>query len=279
MNLAKKTAMNPAKKPGMKPKQLTVQKIEALSPYMQRIIFSGEDVAKFLLDSVGGYLKFLFNEQGGTELIMKEGQQRPTMRTYTIRALDHQANALTVDFVRHGDGCSSEESGVAGCWAMNAKPGDVIFAGGPGLLQPFNVDSEWLLFVADMTSLPAAAVQLAKLPDDARGVAMIEVTTEADIQSLDAPEGIDIQWHVEAQSEGTLSDSVKALPLAEHDSVSVWCACEFNQMRSVRRYVSDQLSPAREKTYFSSYWKRGVTEDGHKLAKREDAEALKNQMS
>ena len=47
-------------------------------------------------------------------------EERPCSRRYTVRAWDATTGVLTLDFVVHGD------SGVAGPWAMHAKPGDVL---------------------------------------------------------------------------------------------------------------------------------------------------------
>ena len=49
----------------------------------------------------------------------------PVLRTYTIRWMDLEARELAIDFVVHGD------SGVAGPWAANAQPGDVLHLRGP----------------------------------------------------------------------------------------------------------------------------------------------------
>ncbi|MGO2457267.1 MAG: siderophore-interacting protein, partial [Vibrio casei] len=44
-------------------------------------------------------------------------------------------------------------------------------------------------------------------------------------------------------------------------------------MKAIRTYFNDNDAIQRSKSYFSSYWKQGVTEDGHKIIKREDADS------
>jgi NADPH-dependent ferric siderophore reductase len=43
-------------------------------------------------------------------------------------------------------------------------------------------------------------------------------------------------------------------------------------MRALRQYFRNDRDVEREFIYISSYWKNGVTEEGHKVIKREDAE-------
>ena len=45
-------------------------------------------------------------------------------------------------------------------------------------------------------------------------------------------------------------------------------------MRELRQYFRNEKEVAKENIYISSYWKRGVTKDGHKAIKRADAETL-----
>jgi NADPH-dependent ferric siderophore reductase len=44
-------------------------------------------------------------------------------------------------------------------------------------------------------------------------------------------------------------------------------------MRALRQYFRNEKEVDRENIYISSYWKKGVSEDGHKVIKREDAES------
>ncbi len=48
---------------------------------------------------------------------------------------------------------------------------------------------------------------------------------------------------------------------------------EFDSMRALRQYFRNEKEVDRENIYISSYWKQGVSEDGHKVIKREDAES------
>ncbi|KXF80871.1 siderophore-interacting protein [Enterovibrio coralii] len=251
------------------PTKLVVQSSVQLTPNMQRIELQGEGLARFPRDCEGGYVKLMFAPDGSTDLSKLGDNERPALRTYTIRKLDFDTHTLTVDFVRHvthDSGC-----GHAARWALNAKPGDEINIAGPGTIQEINQNADWFFMAADMTSLPALSVKIATLPKHAKGYAVIEVLSESDIQPLDAPKAMDIDWVIKGQT-STLADSVAEKSWLEGNA-AVWTACEFDAMRSLRQYFRNERNVERDNIYISSYWKNGVTEEGHKVIKREDAEA------
>ena len=111
------------------------------------------------------------------------------------------------------------------------------------------------------------------LPENAKGHAVIQINSAADKQELEAPEGIKIIWLIEEQTSETLSQAVRSLTWLD-GQVSVWTACEFESMRELRQYFRNEKEVAKENIYISSYWKRGVSEDGHKVIKQQDAQAL-----
>ncbi|WP_394244710.1 siderophore-interacting protein [Vibrio astriarenae] len=254
----------------MTPKSLTVVSTQKLSDSFLRIRFTGDDLQKMPEDCEGDYIKLIFNANGTTNIDDISETGRPLMRTYTIRHFDSAALTLDVDFVLHG---SQNQDGIASHWAQTAKAGDTIKVGGPGHSETIPFDLHDYVFVADMTSLPALAVTLTKLTPDAKGRAFIQIADASDKQELEAPQGIDIEWLLGDHQQPLLAKSVESLTSVPSNA-GVWCACEFSQMRAVRRHVSDNWSCARENTYFSSYWKHGVTEDGHKALKRQDAESF-----
>ncbi|QUM75988.1 siderophore-interacting protein [Moritella sp. 24] len=252
---------------------LTVIDSQQLTPNMQRISFQADDLSDFPADAAGGYIKLLFTEQGDTDISTLRADERPKMRTYTIRHLRQSLNQLDVDFVRHEhaeiDNCSG---GFAAAWSQSVSIGNTISVAGPGMLKPVNIDTDWYFLVADMTAIPALSAQLTKLPTTANGYAVIEINHEDDKQVLIKPDGIEIIWVVANKTKTNLLDQVKALTWQKGE-VSVWCACEFSDMRALRAYFRNDKDVDKGNIYISSYWKAGCTEDGHKIAKRDDNEA------
>lgn len=241
--------------------QVRVRSNDRLTPNMRRIVLHGPELAGFPEHQEGGYVKLVFAppEEGG----------KPTLRSYTIRAFDAAEQALTLDFVDHGD------EGPASAWANHSEPGDPITIRGPGEPKLAAPDADWFLLAGDMSALPALAVNLENLPDDARGYALIEVLSEDDRQAIDHPEGIELRWLVNPDPErpnALLDEHVRALPWLPGTPYP-WFAGEFSTMRSMRRYFRDESGIDRRAMYCSCYWKMGDTDEGMKRAKKLDPEA------
>lgn len=241
---------------------------ELISKGMRRITLTGETLDSFGPQSVGGYFKFLFNEDGSTDVSKAiEQGKRPIMRTYTVKSFDQDNASITVDVVRH----AGDHAGLASHWAEHAAAGDTISIVGPGRSQYPSFDKDSAIFVADMTALPALSVVLENLSEQVNGHAFIEVNNDDDKQQLKHPEGVQLHWIIR-QGERSLFDAVTSLAWP-NNHVQVWCACEFDTMKALRNYFTREHEVAREDIYISSYWKSGVTEDGHKQIKRQDAES------
>ncbi len=253
------------KKP--QPKTLVVTDTETITSNMQRITLQGEALSHFPRDCEGSYIKLLFNDMGGADLSILSEDDRPIMRTYTIRRFHPETSSIEVDFVRHVT--QDLQCGFAARWAMAAQKGDTINIVGPGSISNLNTEADWFFMAADMTALPALSAKIRTLPEEAKGYAVISVMSPDDIQPLHVPAGVELIWLTEGQA---LADSVRELEWLDGNA-SVWCACEFDSMRALRQYFRNEKEVDRENIYISSYWKKGVSEDGHKVIKREDAES------
>ncbi|WP_392339419.1 siderophore-interacting protein [Moritella marina] len=255
---------------------VTVIDSQQITPNMQRISFQADDLSHFPADAEGGYIKLLFTDCGDTDISQLPADSRAKMRTYTIRHLRQSLDQFDVDFVRHEHGVnektSSEHGGFAAAWSQSARIGDTISIAGPGEIKPIHLNVEWYFLVADMTALPALAAQLNKLPATAEGYAVIEINHIDDKQTLIKPDGIEVIWVVANSTETELANQVQGLNWLSGEP-SVWCACEFSTMRALRQYFRNEKNVDKDNLYISSYWKSGCTEDGHKIAKRNDNEA------
>ncbi|WP_217512319.1 siderophore-interacting protein [Vibrio metschnikovii] len=249
--------------------RVTVTDTKRLSPNIQRITLQGDTIAHFGEQSVGGYFKLVFTPQGDPDLSRLTPTERPILRTYTIREFNPHSNQMTVDFVRHIT--DDPSCGFAARWAEQVQVGEQISIAGPGKSQGPNWAADWVYLAADMTALPALATTLTSLDPKTQGYAVIEISHPDDQQPLVAPPGVKIIWAHTDQGE-TLTQTVKTQPWLA-GLCTVWCACEFESMRELRQYFRNDKQVERDHIYISSYWKNGVTEDGHKVLKREDAEA------
>ncbi|EGU46317.1 utilization protein for catechol-siderophore [Vibrio ichthyoenteri ATCC 700023] len=247
-----------------KSQAVTVRSSEMVTPNMQRLILQGDVLADFPDDCEGGYIKLLFDQEGSTDLSSIAEGERPMMRTYTIRRFIADEHAIEVDFVRHIT--ADNMCGFASRWAMNAQVGDTIEIRGPGSISSLNHTADWFILAADMTALPALSAKVRQLPRDAKGYAVIEVISEDDIQHIDVPSGIEVVWVT-----GDLAGKIRQLTWLEGQA-SAWVACEFDAMRELRQYLRNEKAIDRDFIYISSYWKNGVSEDGHKVIKQQDAQ-------
>lgn len=244
--------------PKLTPRTLEVIRTAYITPNMQRVTLGRSGLSDFPADQESAYIKLLFPQAGDSQ---------PLVRTYSISG--QRNNEIDVDFALHA------VDGPASAWARTAQAGQQIVVGGLGPKKLINNEADWFLLAGDMTALPAITVNINQLPATARGYAVIEVTTETDIQPLNSPENIEIHWIVNAAANTDTS------PLLEHikqlrwlsGQPAVWTACEFHSMRVLRQYFKVEREVAKTHLYISSYWKIDRTEDQHKIDKRNDAQS------
>lgn len=248
-----------------KVRKLKVKQTYALSENMKRIQLTGDDLADFPMGCEGGYIKLLFPQACETQI--GDGS-KPRMRSYTVRAFDKTQLTLDLDFVAHGD------NGPASTWALSARVGDEISMIGPGVVKLPDMTSDWFFLVGDMTALPALSVIVEGLPKTAKGYLVVELLSDQDKPQLDLPKGMQLEYVINPNQEtpsSLLADKVMSLPWFGEGGF-VWSACEMSSMKQLRHYFLKEKMLSRDLIYISSYWKMGVSDEGHKLAKKEDAQ-------
>jgi NADPH-dependent ferric siderophore reductase len=254
---------------------LTVVRREELSPHMVRIIAGGDGFADYV-DSgfVDRYVKIVFPQPGveyGMPLDLwsiretMPREQWPFTRTYTVRWVDTVARELAIDFVIHGD------EGLAGPWAAAARRGDTMTFTGPGGAYNPAPEADWYLFAGDEAALPAIAASLESLPQEARGLAFLEVDGDADIQPIAAPDGVQVTWlHRNGAPAGTSGLLVSAVADAEWPAgrVDVFAHGERGYMKALRDVLFVQRGLERKQVSLSGYWAMGRVEDDFQAEKK-----------
>lgn len=238
------------------PRTLDVLGKEHFTPNMLRVTLGGTGLHGFPDETDGAYVKLRLAEPEA------EGD-KPLIRTYTVRYFRSEPCEMDIDFVLH------DVDGPAADWARACAPGDRIRLGGPGPKKIADHSADWFLFAGDMSALPAIGANLEALPRDARGYALCEIIDAADKQDIDAPDGIEIQWIVNAHpdEENTiLLDAAKAVEWLDGEPYA-WVAGEFSQSLAIRAWLKSDRGLTRERMYASSYWQIGQTEDGHRVSK------------
>lgn len=244
------------------PRTLIVKRSHRLTPNMLRVTIGGPELAGFPDGQVGGYIKLM--------LPPSRPDGKPTVRTYTIR--NQRSGELDIDFVLHAD--AKGQAGPATRWALSAEPGDAIGVGGPGAAKPLPPGFDHYLVAGDMTALPAISTNLKALPPNAKGFVALEIQDAADRQDLVVPRAMEIRWLVNphpGKRPELLEESLRSFGWPE-GRVYGWAACEFSAMTRLRAYLREEQGLGPDALYLSSYWKSGLSEEAHKVAKREDIE-------
>ena len=118
----------------------------------------------------------------------RPGAARPSLRTYTVRALDRGAGELVVDFVVHSEG------GVAGPWAASARPGDEIVLRSTGGSYVPRGDVDAHVLVGDESTLPAVAVACERMPPGVPVHVLLEIGSGADEIALPSLGDVRVRW-------------------------------------------------------------------------------------
>ena len=274
------------------PVRLTVVRTESVAPSMRRVVLGGPGFADYLANDralpqgyTDKYAKLVFLADGFEYAepldlgLVKETMPQeawPVLRTYTIRWVDTEAQELAIDFVVHGTGADGGH-GVAGPWAARAEPGDVIHLRGPNGGYAPDPTADWHLFVGDEAGLPAIATSLEALASGVKAVAFIEIDGPDDEVALTTAADLDLHWlhrgDAEAGTTTLLDDAVRAFEWPS-GRAQAFVHGESALLKSVRPHVLDDRGVARADVSVSAYWRRGATEEGFRVWKSQQTEAV-----
>lgn len=278
-----------------------------LSPHLMRVTLAGPMVVEMATWAPDQRVKLFFPANDGTPSRLSHDddwyaryrsmptEQRPAMRTYTIRHLRAEQGEVDIDFVLHG------ETGPASRWAIHAIAGDPIQIVAPD--QRFSAQDaggfEWkppkklkhLLLVADATALPAALGILEEqsaLAEPPVTQAFFEVDSRDDALPVPDWPGLTVQWLIRedvtdaaagslmveavrgAHLPSTSSHMAGARELAEVDvnedilwetSASPgegfygWIAGETIAVMGLRKHLIKERGIARECLNLMGYWR------------------------
>ena len=251
-----------------------VLRSERLTPHMMRVVLGGDGLAQF--DTRGQtdhYVKLLFLTPGVTypepldvRKIREEypREQWPVTRTYTVRRWDAETRELSLDFVLHGD------EGLAGPWAANARPGDVIYFSGPGGGYAPDPDADWHLLAGDESALPAIAAALEELPAGAKAHVFIEVESADEEQKVEGTDGVTISW-IHRGDRPVGEKLVRAVSGFEFPAgvPHVFVHGEAGFVKELRRLLRVERALPLDRLSISGYWRLGQNEDGWQASKRD----------
>ncbi|WGS52956.1 siderophore-interacting protein [Paraburkholderia sp. D15] len=242
---------------------LQVKQVQALTPHLIRVTFTGDDLHDFVSASFDDHMKVFFPEPGADKPALPEAGpdgpvfpagQRPVARDFTPRRFDREARELDIEFAMH-------EAGPAATWAAQAKPGQYLGVGGPrgSLVIPTGFD--WHLLIGDDTALPAIARRLEELPPGTRAAAVIEVADASARIEFDTRAELHLVWCYRNDTGyrgEPLLQAVRETYLPEDGEGYVWAAGESATMRAVRYHLCTERGVDKSRIRAASYWKQGA---------------------
>ncbi|NRN67271.1 NADPH-dependent ferric siderophore reductase [Kibdelosporangium sp. 4NS15] len=243
-----------------------VSRVEQISPHMVRVVLGGDGLSELTIgEYTDHYIKILFPPPGETFPEPFElGDARPVIRTYTVRRWVPEVPEMWVDFVVHGD------AGIAGPWAAQAKPGDLVRFMGPGGGYAPDPEADWHLLVGDESALPAIAAALEGMPEGATVKAFIEVADTDEVQKLDSPADAEIAWLTRGDQPfgQSLVTAVRELKFPR-GQMQAFVHGEATFVKELRRYLRVEREIPLSRLSISGYWRLGLNEDGWQASKRE----------
>jgi NADPH-dependent ferric siderophore reductase len=250
-----------------------VESVERLSPQLVRVRLGGPGLDEFVdAGRADAYVNLQFPPPGAPYEVPFDAhavrelpsEQRPVGRRYTVRAWDAGTRVLTLDFVVHGD------DGVAGRWALHAKPGDLLQLKGPGGNYDPSPDANWYLFVGDESALPAIGAALERVPAGRPAVAVLEVEDAAGEIELPSPGDVTLVW---VRRDGRHDDDLLLTALRGLELPAGRCDAfvhgEAVETRGVRAHLLRERVVLREDLSVSPYWRRGFTDEEWRKVKKD----------
>ena len=241
--------------------EATVLSRHQLTPGMLRLTFGGEGLRDFKTTGIGDeYLRLFFPnaETGKLHLPVitedgrwtyPDGQDAIRCSTYTVRRYRSDPVEIDIDFVIH-------EGGLACTWAVASKVGDKVTINRPRGLYTPPADTAWQLLVCDATGIPALARILEQTPRHIESRVFVEVALAEDEQKLPAHPGATVTW-LHRSGNGVapsrMGEVVRAVPLPATPGY-IWVAGEQKVVRSVRKFVRQELKLPAERYELVGYW-------------------------
>jgi NADPH-dependent ferric siderophore reductase len=230
---------------------------------MVRVTLGGEELDGFETPAPTQHIKLIVPEPGQDRPVLPDpslpkgavapGQQRPLMRTYTIRRYDATTSELDIDFALHGDGPAS-------AWAEQAKPGGMVALAGPGgrRYAP-DLPAGHYVIAGDEAAMPAIGILLEALPTSVQAHVYVEVGDRAEELDWRSPAQLQVTWlqREDGQLPGEpLRTAMAAAPPPQGDA-RVWVACEAGIMRQIRKHLLEEWHFDPSTIVTRGYWKRG----------------------
>ncbi|MBD0863601.1 siderophore-interacting protein [Gordonia sp. zg691] len=236
-----------------------VRHVSDLTPNLRRVVLDVTDLPGLDLPGVADEAVGIYfphdPERSTPDMECREGtwgyfgtDPAPEGRNYSIRAADHAAGTVDIDFVIHA-------AGPATLWAQRTEPGhEVVLTHARSWLAP-PPDTERLILVADLAGLPALARIIDELPSTDGVTAVVEVPAPSELNYL-PDRDIELITIIggNARTPSRLAETVRELQIPTTGGYC-WFAGEAAESRAVRKHLRSELRWARDHYDVIGYWR------------------------
>lgn len=224
-----------------------------ISPHLQRIVLTGDDLQSFPEGQDGAHVKAIFLPDGSP--LNESNKHQAIKRSYTIRQFDAESKQLVLDFV------INRHQGPATDWAKQAKVGDYLGIAGPGERKLTNFNADSYLMIGDLTSVNAVNGYAKFIAASAELTAIVTVPTREDIIDMDAGSHLQVHWYVEDEMTESLVDFTQTLITDIAKDSQVFIGLEASELRGIKNLLLKELGYDRLNIHATGYWKKGMDAD------------------
>lgn len=239
---------------------LTVRDVVAVTPFMARVTFEGDDLSGLRIDEPAASVRLLLPPPGSDELVhptwngnefLHADGSRPIIRTFTPLAFDPDRLEISLEVVLHDGGATSS-------WVASAQQGDPAAISGPGRGYTIDATAGAYVLAGDETALPAIGQLVDAMPDGMPLQIVVELRDAAAQVDLPPHEPMAVHWVVadEAAPPGdALVAAIERVPIEAF--MTIWVAGEAAAVQRIRRRLREDRGLARNRATVRGYWKHG----------------------
>lgn len=232
-------------------------RITLSGPAVDKLYFlSPDDDVRVLipldLDAIPGEIRVQFQPE--YKIDYPEDAPPYEIKAYTIRRYDPDNQEIDLDVAIHNQG-----HGMV--WAKNAQPGQTVLVGGAWGSFVYEGPMDHIVLIGDETALPAIGHWIERLQAPTSATVIAEVLDGQEHLEFTPPAGVDVQVHWMHRGDAIPGkNDVLESGVREHVSLVpnclYWGAGESATLRTIRRYLVDELGVHRKAIQLGGYWKR-----------------------
>lgn len=236
---------------GVTATELVVEHVEAINPYLQRVVLVGPLPAAYV------------NPGQDVMLLFPTETHRHLRRRYSVRRYDPEAGRIELHVASHGLGPGSR-------WALEVAPGDAMEVIGPRGKVPL-ANARHHVFIGDLASLAAISSLVESVPEGGDAEAAVLVPGVADWPEVAAFSGaaVTMRYLVDVPSADPAVALAYLAALELPEGVQLYCFGEAKVVRALKAAALERgLEPEQVST--KAYWNAAKANRPHGEPPKDD---------